>query len=211
MDALHDSISEGLGDALQIAGQRKVPIVTCTIEDVLQPEDISEYISAEGSLPAQKAAEKDLQSLRARHHSVARLLAAGLPEGVVAELTGFTASHLSVLKNNPSMIELIALYRAPGNHAAELIAEKLRTLGSAAIDRLMDEMPDLGHNELIQVAKLGADRSGNGPQSKVDVAHTHMLEEGLVQKLAQDARRRNESKIIDISAVRKQLPSGEQK
>jgi len=203
-----DSISAELGENLQIAGERKVPIVTCTVEDVLGPEDIAAYCSKSGNLETtQKSDQKDLSVLRAKHHSVARYLATGIPEGLVAELTGFTPAYISTLKNNPSMIELVAHYRAPGDNATRQIAEKMRTIGEAALERIETELPSASMNELIQIAKLGADRSNNGPMSKVDVAHTHTIDLERVAQFAADARRRNQDRIVDISAVRQSLPA----
>jgi len=80
IELLTDEISAELGNALGA----KVPVVTCTIEEVLQPEHIAEYLSKCGNLETtQKSDEKDVASLRARHHSVARLLATGMPEGTI--------------------------------------------------------------------------------------------------------------------------------
>lgn len=203
-----DLMTDGIGEALAAAGSHKVPIVTCTIEEVLGPEHIAEYLAASGNLAtAQKSDAKDVSTLRARHHAVARLLAAGLPEGIVAQMSGFDTAYLSTLKSNPSMVELINIYRAPGNNAAKLIEEKLRTVGDAALDRILEELPNMNAQELLAAAKLGTDRSGNGPQSKVAHEHVHVLDPSKVAALADSARRTNQPKIIDINAVRKSLPA----
>lgn len=207
-----DTIGEELGAELQAAGQSKVPIVTVSIEDALTPEHLAEYCATVGDIAtAQKSDQKDLSVLKAQHHSVARLLAAGIPEGVVAELTGFTGAYISTLKQAPSMQELIAHYRAPGDMATQQIAEKLRTVGHAALERLMAEMGELDYNQLLAAAKLGADRSGNGPMSKVDVNHAHSFDLDSIRQLAADARRRSAERIVDISAVRQGLPAPDPK
>jgi len=203
-----DLMTEEISDELNNALGHKIPVVTCTVEEVLQPEHIAEYLSACGNLQTtQKSDEKDVASLRARHHSVARLLAAGMPEGTVADLTGFDNAYISVLKNNPSMIELVNHYRAPNNAVVEVIAERLRTVGHAALERLAEEMPELDHQALIAVAKLGVDRSGNGPMSKVAHEHTHILDPTKIAALAESARRTNAERIVDVSAVRRALPA----
>jgi hypothetical protein len=204
MDLLTDEISAELGNALGA----KVPTVTVTVEEVLQPEHIAEYLAACGKMTTtQKSDEKDVASLRARHHSVARLLASGMPEGTVADLTGFDNAYISVLKNNPSMIELVNHYRAPNNAVVEVIAERLRTVGHAALERLAEEIPEMDHHALIATAKLGVDRSGNGPMSKVAHEHTHILDPAKVAALAESARRVNAERIVDVSAVRRALPA----
>jgi len=204
MDLMTEEISAELGNALG----SKVPVVTCTVEEVLQPEHIAEYLSKCGQLETtQKSDDKDVATLRARHHSVARLLATGMPEGTIADLTGFDNAYISVLKNNPSMVELVNHYRSPNNAVVEVIAERLRTVGHAALERLMLEVPDMDHHALIATAKLGVDRSGNGPMSKVAHEHTHILDPEKIAKLAESARVTNAERIVSVSAVRKLLPA----
>jgi hypothetical protein len=204
MDLLTEEISAELGNALA----SKVPAVTCTIEEVLQPEHIAEYLSKAGQLTTtDKSDEKDVATLRARHHSVARLLASGMPEGVIAEITGYDNAYISVLKSNPSMVELVNHYRSPNNAVVEVIAEKLRTVGHAALNRLSDEIQDMDHNSLIAVAKLGVDRSGNGPMSKVAHEHTHLLDPEKIAALADTARRKSADRIVNVSALRRALPA----
>ena len=204
IELLTDEISAELGNALGA----KVPVVTCTIEEVLQPEHIAEYLSKCGNLETtQKSDEKDVASLRARHHSVARLLATGMPEGTIADLTGFDNTYLSTLKNNPSMIELVNHYRSPNNAVVEVIAERLRTVGHAALERLATEIPEMDHHALIATAKLGVDRSGNGPMSKVAHEHTHILDPSKIAALAESARRTNAERIVSVNAVRRALPA----
>ena len=212
MDNLYDSISADIGEALAEAGQSKVPAVTCTIEDELQPEHLAEYVERVGNLPAQKSDEKDLATLRARHHQVARLLALNLPEGLVAELSGYTAAHISTLKNSPAMIELINHFRAPGDNATKIMAEKLRLLADMSIEQLFTKLEagEVDVNQLLAAVKLGADRSNNGPMSKVAHDHMHSLNEEQVADLAATARRRNAGRIIDITAVRGALPAPKQ-
>jgi len=204
IDLMTDEVAAELNNALG----SKVPAVTVTVEEVLQPEHIAEYLLRCGDLATTvKSDEKDVASLRARHHSVARLLASGMPEGTVADLTGFDLSYLSTLKNNPSMIELVMHYRAPNNAVVEVIAERLRTVGHAALERLAEEIPEMDHHALIATAKLGVDRSGNGPMSKVAHEHTHILDPTKIAALAESARRVNADRIVDVSAVRRQLPA----
>jgi len=204
IELMTDEIAAELGNALG----PKVPAVTCTIEEVLQPEHIAEYLARCGNLETTvKSDQKDVATLRARHHSVARLLASGMPEGTVADLTGFDGNYISVLKNNPSMVELVNHYRAPNNAVVEVIAERLRTVGHAALERLAQEIPEMDHHALIATAKLGVDRSGNGPMSKVAHEHTHILDPVKVAALAESARRQNAERIVSVNAVRRALPA----
>lgn len=209
MDFL-DQISDDFAAALEGAGSAP-PAVTVTVERALLPEDLRDYISESGKLEtAQKADEKDVRVLRAKHHSVARLLAEGVPEGIVADMCGYTGSYISVLKQNPSMIELIEHYRGPNNTAAKAIGEKLRTVGTMALERLEDriEKDELDDFALLQAAKLGLDRSGHGPQSSVHnvTEHRVVLPEELV-RLSRDARKRDSDLIVPVHEVRQVLPA----
>lgn len=209
-----DDILSSVSDVLEASQEpeKKVP-VTCTIEFGLLPEHLADYADQHGNLAsAQKADEKDLQTLRSKHHGVARLLAEGVPEGVVAEMCGYTASHISVLKQNPAMIELVNFYRSPKGETAKLIGENLRTVASMSLEiaqRRLETDPDkITITELTGLAKLGFDRSGHGPQSTVHNVSEHRLvaSEELIA-LNKEARRRDAVRIVDPSSVRNILPA----
>ena len=217
MDLSGEILSE-IGDVLEqsAAYEAKRQPVTCVVEYALLPEHIVDYADQHGNLAtAQKADEKDVQTLRARHHGVARLLAEGVPEGVIAEMTGYTPAYLSTLKNNPSMIELVQFYRSPKNETAKIIGEKLRTVADMSLEviqnRIQTEPDKLTVTELTAVSKLGFDRSGHGPQSTVHNIEEHrlVLPEELAE-LSREARRRDQSRIVDVSAVRGVLPAPSQ-
>lgn len=204
-----DSISDTIGEELAAAALSKVPAVTCTVEDELTEDDLRRYVERAGNLPATKSDEKDVATIRARHQQVARLLALNMPESVVALMSGYTAAYLSTLKNSPSMIELIAHYKMPGDNATKMIAEKLRLVADMSLEQLMSKLEagEVDVNQLLAAIKLGADRSNNGPMAKVDHLHTHILDEEQAKKLAESSRRVNAGRIIDITAVRQSLPS----
>jgi hypothetical protein len=207
---LLDDLSDDLSDALSKSDpHRKTPSVTCTIEKVLDEEDIAEYLQASGSM--QTVQEKDVQVLRSRHHSVARLLAAGVPEGIVADITGFTGSHIKTLKNSPSVQQLIEFYRAPGDNTAKTIGENLRLVADMSIERLKDAVVanELDPNVLLALAKLGLDRSGHGPQSTVhNINENRVIDVAELARLNLEARERNMDLLVPVQEVRKALPNG---
>lgn len=213
MDLSQDIIAEA-GAVLDLDAQEpKVSHVTCTIEHGLLPEHLADYADQSGQLAsAQKSDEKDVQALRARHHGVARLLAEGVPEGVVAELSNYTPAYISTLKNNPAMIQLIEFYRSPKTEVTRVIGEKLRVLSDMALNQLqqrLEEKPgEASITELKEVAKLGLDRSGNGPNSTVTNVNEHRLvaDEELLE-LTRSARQRERGRIVDVEAVRTALPA----
>ena len=191
----------------------RTSVVTCTIERILMPEDLSEYVQVARSrgLCPEKVDEDDLTKLRARHHAVAKYLATGLySEGMIAGLTGYTATTISKLKNSPAMHELVAHYRADSNAAHQVVQERLNTVAMRAVEKLEERLDDekgLDDNSLIQLAKLGLDRSGHGPTSKVQQEHTMLVSTEELQELNRTARRMERAKIVDPSQVRMALPA----
>lgn len=215
---LNDDILSCVGDAIAETSEPegRQP-VTCVVEYALLPEHLVDYQDQHGNLQStQKADEKDIQSLRTRHHGVARLLAEGVPEGIVAEISGYDRAYISTLKNTPAMIELISFYRGPKNETAKLIGERLRTVADMSLEHIEkrlsnpDEAAKLTVSDLTAVSKLGFDRSGHGPTSTVHNIDEHrlVLPEELTQ-LNRNARMKNASRIVDVAAVRNILPAPE--
>lgn len=209
-------LMSAVGEALALSAEPEQQLpVTCTIEYALLPEHLADYADGHGNLATtQKSDEKDVQALRARHHGVARLLAEGVPEGVVAELSGYTGAYISTLKNNPAMIQLIEFYRSPKTDAAKLIGEKLRIMSDMSINQITEKLstePDkVTLSELTAIAKLGLDRSGNGPNSTVtNVSEHRLVASEEVMELARSARRTERARIVDVEAVRSVLPPKE--
>lgn len=200
-------------------------IITATIEGVLEESDLRELLvgqgveeqAAEGKAPKAPAPEflpveepTDLKRLRERHHSVARLVAKGMQQSLVANITGYTQSYLSVLLNAPAMRELVEMYRIQNGAAAEVIGERLKTVGLKAIDKIEDklEAEDLNAFELATIAKLGLDRSGHGPSStQHTIQETHLVDHAELARLNKEALQRSAEVIIPMSEVRKALPS----
>lgn len=204
LDALDHSILEGI---LSSTAPKSCLLVTCTVEGLVSDSDLAEYCEgvAKGALPTPfKAADTDLQKLRARHHSVARLLASGLGEGLVATLTGFSGTRISQLKNSPAMQELIAHYRGPGMEAAQVLRESLQVLGHAGVEELqrrLKESPEsLSASEIVAISKLGLDRSGHGPSSSLQVdASTRVIDEAEIIRLRQNMRVAEAGRVTRIA------------
>lgn len=198
----------------------KIKIVTCTIEGILEDDDINEILKggAVAEQPASSGSSRvaavsledpsSLKRLKEKHHSVARLVASGVSQRLVASFSGYTESYLSVLLNNPAMMELVTVYRMEYGKSAEIIAEKLRSVGTQALERLEDRIPDMDDNALIQTAKLGLDRSGHGPSSTSHVVNeTHLIDHAEIARLNTEARRGSIEYITPIEHARKSLPA----
>lgn len=193
-------------------------IITCTIDGFLEPSDITCLLRSDGAkaeqignLVAPSTAQRiDPKRIREKHHSVARLAAAGLPQTLIAQFSGYTQSYLSTLMASPSMQELIGHYRAQNGAAAEVIGEKLRTVGMMALDKLETKLTseEIAVNELVAISKLGLDRSGHGPSQRIDHNHQHtVVAPEEVQRLNDLARRSSNARILPRPQVIEHAPA----
>lgn len=84
--------------------------------------------------------------------------------------TGYTGSRISILRGDPSFENLIEFYKADRGAEVLDLQQKFTALAKDATteiqERLELEPEKFATAELLDVVKLAADRSGNGPQSK---------------------------------------------
>jgi hypothetical protein len=114
-----------------------------------------------------------LKRLGERHHALARCLASGMSPANAAISCGYVGSRVSILLADPAFKELLEFYRADVNDkyldmhgvlaglsldAAMALRERLED------DATLDE-PKMTVGQLTELVKLGADRTGFGPQS----------------------------------------------
>lgn len=178
-------------------------VVTCTVLGIVQQEDLARLVAA-GSRPLRHGDGStthsgDLARIKEQHHAVARLIASGLSQTLVASITGYTQSYMSVLLNNPAMTELVSHYRAQLTNGAEVVAERLKHIALKAVDALAEDLEagELDANEKLALAKLGLDRSGHGPHSKVStVTEHHLFDHAELQRMNREARRASDADII---------------
>ncbi len=184
------------------------PIVTCTVEGILEEADLRELALSAPIEAVEGDDPTDLKRIKERHHSVARQMASGLSQRMVAKLCGYTESYLSILLNNPAMQELIELYRIQYGSAAQVIGEKLKTVGMKALEALDAKIDSdgLSNQELLAAAKLGLDRSGHGPSSSQHlIQEQHIIDHAELAKRNEDARARNARQIVPASEIRAAL------
>lgn len=178
-------------DIIRTTGRPQVPLES----EVLRPlvaADLELLGEAKGyTIPP-------LKRLRDRHHAAARLLAAGKPEGAVAAITGYDVSRISILKNDPAFRELLEFYREDINREYAAMHEQLAgmSLDAAVIlrEKLEEEPEKLTVNQLLEITKMGADRTGFGPSQKVETN----ININLANRL-EEARKRVRERTIDIT------------
>jgi transcriptional regulator with XRE-family HTH domain len=117
-----------------------------------------------------------VRPLRDSHHNIARLLASGLKLSDIAQATGFSISRISLLRSDPSMVELIERYRAIAtaewresidHFAAQAVSNMVKAERMLA-DKLDDadaEGTTLPTRELIAIAADRMDRFGYGKKT----------------------------------------------
>lgn len=111
-----------------------------------------------------------IKQVRDVHHKIAQMLASGLKEGEVAAAMGYAVSRISILKDDPSFQELLEFYREPFKKARLQDVERLAMVSRTAVEelqqRLMDSPELISEKMLVEIVKMGADRSGLGPTTK---------------------------------------------
>ena len=201
-----------LSDIIVPDGLIPKPVVTCVVEGILEEDDLRELMLSSdiGTEPVADEDPNDLKKIREKHHSVARMIAGGLNQRMVSRLCRYNESYLSVLLNNPSMVELVELYRLQQGQASQLIVEKLKSVGLRAVEELEGRLDEgkLNNQELLALGKLGLDRGGHGPTStQHNVTEQHVIDHAELVRLNKDARSRSAQRIVPAQEVRAQLPS----
>jgi hypothetical protein len=144
-----------------------------------QPEvsDLRTLTRADLTVLTIKRPTTSLQNLRDGHHRIARAIAAGLSNGEVSQTCGIGYNRVSLLRSDPSFMELVAHYRAiitaewaaAADPVVELLAS-VRTKSLAMIEAKIEHAEAneefLPSRDLATFAELGLDRTGYGKVNK---------------------------------------------
>lgn len=178
---------------IRTIGRAQRPLVAVEQREITA-EDLALLSSERGIEP------QPLKRLGERHHALARLLAQGTPPGEASIVTGLTLSRVSILRSDPAFSELVSFYKEKVDLAYSDMHSTLAGLSLDAAttlrDRLEESPEDITIGQLLEITKLGADRTGFGPKSTQDVN----VNVGLAQRM-QEARERAEQRrrTIDIT------------
>lgn len=175
-------------DLFRTRGRAAVP-VSAEIVGAVTQADLELLKTEKGSKPA------PLKRIGERHHAMARMLASGMKPGEVAVAVGLHPSRVSILQDDPTFQELVAFYRENVDAVYADLHTRLAGMSADAAEELrrrLEENPeDLGLNALMEMVKLGADRTGYGPSSKQDVNVNVNIADRL------QAARQRFAKVID--------------
>lgn len=135
----------------------------------LTPEDLANYVPGKDSAVAHLADS---------HHRMARLVASGLRTHEVAEASGYSITHVSIMKADPSFQELVAVYReqvdeefkdAVANYYSTITATRMASARLINDTVLAAEPGDIPLRTLVAVHADTADRTGFGKRQTLDV------------------------------------------
>jgi hypothetical protein len=158
--------------------------------DIIRPlrqEDMPRLAEPRGA-PKQR-----LERLHQRHHAAAKSLAAGMPKWEVCATTGYSQVTLSILLADPTFTDLVKFYKDKIDAQYHDLHERLSGMAVDAADMLRDKLEagELNASQLMEITKMGADRTGHGPSST-----NIQVNVGLAARL-EAARKR--VKMIDVT------------
>lgn len=156
-------------------GRAAKPLTAVQVREI-DETDIVLLGEEKGSRPA------PLKRLSERHHALARCLSSGMEPGAAAVTCGYAPSRVSILQADPAFQELLAFYRQDVNARYLDMHGVLAGLSVDAAMELRERLEeDIGADEkkisvsqLMELTKLGADRTGYGPQSSQIVANVDL-------------------------------------
>lgn len=132
-------------------------------EDELKLELLRELTPADFE-PADGASAKTpiIKQLRHSHHLAAKLIAEGRRGPEIMAITGYSASRISILKNDPAFRDLVAYYKSQVDAAFESVHSKLAALGASCVDELLERLEDpdkLSTKQVVEIMEATLDRS----------------------------------------------------
>lgn len=167
-------------------GRATVPDVIIPVGPVTEA-DLALLSTERGSKPP------GIRELRDRHHSIARLLAAGHKPFEVSAITGYALSTISIMQGDPTFQELLSFYRNAETAAHADLMEINKNVAVEAATEVRNRLAegDMDDKVLVKVYEKSMDRAGAGPQS----SKTLNVNVGLADRL-ESVRQR----LRDLSA-----------
>jgi len=184
-------------DLFRTRGRAAKPLSVAVARE-LEESDLALLGQEKGSVPS------PIKRLSERHHGLARNLSLGMDHQQAAAIAGYSQSRISILLNDPAFQELLAFYRAPYEEVTRDTGTMLANLAKDAAEELsvrLEEKPEeFSNGQLMEVVKMGADRTGFGPQSSSTNVNVNVDLAGRLQAARQRvAARQIEGKVNDHS------------
>lgn len=134
----------------------------------LTPTDLDEIGRTAGRPPG----KSPLKRLSDRHRNLARVLASGQhSDREAAVICGYTPENIYLLRKDPAFMNLLEFYRNQVDYDLRQVHERISGVTVEALDLITERLEDeeerkkITTNQALEIAKMGADRIGHGPQS----------------------------------------------
>lgn len=179
-------------------GRAAKPVQAVVVRE-LDPVDLSLLAEEKGSRPP------PIKRLSERHHALARCLASGMSPGNAAITCGYVSSRVSILLDDPAFQELVQFYREDVNSKYLGMHEVLAGLSLDAARELHERLEadvqsddkSISIGQLVELTKLGADRTGFGPQSSQTNLNVNVDLAGRLEAARKRvAARKNENAVV---------------
>lgn len=112
-----------------------------------------------------------VSQIRDSHHALARCLAMGMKLGEAGAEVGMGAEKVRTLVNDPTFQGLVDYYRDEVDAKFATMQSRMARLSNDALEelayRLENDPEKIPTPLLLELVKVMADRTGNGPQAKV--------------------------------------------
>lgn len=178
-------------DSFRTRGRAARPIVAEVVRE-LNVNDIA-LLQEEKNTGGQA-----LKRLSDRHHALARNLAEGMSPGDAAIVCGYVLSRVSILQTDPAFKELVEFYRRDIQAQYVGLHEQLSGLAKDAAAELADRLEEtpekISVGQLMELTKMGADRTGFGPQTSALNVNVNV---DLASKLEAARKRVADRKLIE--------------
>lgn len=182
-----------MGIDLNLRGRRPADLAVDVVRPLVETDMAALSVDRAISAPS-------ITEIRSRHHALARALASGMSEGEAAIVSGYSQSRVSILKADPAFQELYRFYKNRADAEYVALHATLANVAQDAVEEIrkrLEETPDeVTTGQLVEIAKMGADRTGHGPQT----SQTVNVNIGLADRLA-EARKRAASRLIEGDVV----------
>lgn len=153
-----------LGPAPEVGKALRLEFHIQYIRDLTEP-DMEALKLPRGTKP------QSLVRIHSSHHALARCLAMGMRPSEAALVTGYTANRISALQNDDLFLSLIEEYKGEIREVTADLAFRMANLSFDAIEilhqRLHDNPDEFSINQLLELVKSMADRTGHGPGQEI--------------------------------------------
>jgi len=129
-------------------------------------DDIPDIEDCDKTIPVP---QHQLKKITHAHHNLARLMAKGEPDNMVALITGYSKQYIWKIKGDPAFQDLLEYYSSQTREIFVDVLERMRSLGLSTIDELQDRLAEepekFSNRELMEMTKLlliDPQRAGQG-------------------------------------------------